>query len=373
LAEILHLEDFFMHKKKIAVLFGGCSAEHEVSLVSALSVIRSLPKDKYEIIRIGITKDGRWYMYTGPDEKIPSGEWEKSNEKVPAFLCPDRSVGGIVVNTSNGCRIVKVDCVFPVLHGRNGEDGTIQGLLELSGIPFVGCGTRSSAVCMDKAITHSLLANADIACAKYLWFYRDSYNGDSIRKIKTKIDARLGYPVFVKPADSGSSVGVTKVGCENELDAAVAAAAAESSKILVEEAVDGQEIECAVLGNRNPEAAEKVGEVVASAAFYDYDDKYKSGKSKLNIPAHIGKDVSDEIRSTAVHAFRILGCRGFARVDFFVRNGKEVLLNELNTIPGFTSISMYPKLWEASGVPYSELLDRLIQLAFDDGAKDFRR
>ncbi len=362
-----------MHKKKIAVLFGGCSAEHEVSLVSALSVIRSLPKDKYEIIRIGITKDGRWYMYTGPDEKIPSGEWEKSSEKVPAFLCPDRSVGGIVVNTSNGCRIVKVDCVFPVLHGRNGEDGTIQGLLELSGIPFVGCGTRSSAVCMDKAITHSLLANADIACVKYLWFYRDSYNGDSIRKIKTKIDARLGYPVFVKPADSGSSVGVTKVGCENELDAAVAAAAAESSKILVEEAVDGQEIECAVLGNRNPEAAEKVGEVVASAAFYDYDDKYKSGKSKLNIPAHIGKDVSDEIRSTAVHAFRILGCRGFARVDFFVRNGKEVFLNELNTIPGFTSISMYPKLWEASGVPYSELLDRLIQLAFDDGAKDFRR
>lgn len=362
-----------MQKKKIAVLFGGCSAEHEVSRVSAFSVIQNLPKEKYDIVRIGITKNGRWYLYNGPDDRIPDGRWERSEEKFPAVLSPDRSTKGFFVTTPEGCKTVSVDCIFPVLHGRNGEDGTIQGLLELSGLPFVGCGTLASAVCMDKAITHSLLSNAGIACAKYLWFFRDKYTGEGIRKIKTKIDARLGYPVFVKPANSGSSVGVTKVKSEAELDGAVAAAAAESDKILVEEAVSGQEVECAVLGNRSPKASDVVGEIVASAAFYDYDDKYNSGKSKLNIPAHIDADVTQEVRTAAVRAFRTLDCRGFARVDFFVRNGKEVLLNELNTIPGFTPISMYPKLWEASGVSYSELLDRLVELAFDDDANDVRR
>ena len=362
-----------MQKKRIAVLFGGVSAEHEVSRVSAYSVMKNLPEDKYEVVPVGITKDGRWYLYTGPVEKIPTGEWETSGDAVPAFVCPDRSVGGIVALAPAGARTVKVDCVFPVLHGRNGEDGTVQGLLELSGLPFVGCGTLASAVCMDKAVTHSLLSNAGIPSARYLWFFRSNYAGEGIRKIRTKIAARLGYPVFVKPANSGSSVGVTKAGSEQELDAAVAAAAAESDKILVEEAVAGREVECAVLGNRRPEAAGPVGEIVASAAFYDYDDKYKSGKSKLNIPAHLDPAVAEEIRSVAVRAFRTLGCRGFARVDFFVRNGKEVLLNELNTIPGFTPISMFPKLWEASGVSYGELLDRLVCLSFDDDAKDYKR
>ena len=362
-----------MQKKKIAVLFGGCSSEHEVSCVSAFSVIQNLPRDRYDIERIGITKDGRWYRYTGPDDLIPDGKWEQSSEKTRAFLSPDRSVRGIAVDSPNGFQTIPVDCVFPVLHGRNGEDGTVQGLLELSGLPFVGCGTLASAICMDKAITHSQLENAGIESAKYLWFFRNRYEGEGIRKIKTKIDARLGYPVFVKPANSGSSVGITKVKSEAELDAAVAVAAAESDKILVEEAVTGQEVECAVLGNSKPEAAGVVGEIVASAAFYDYDDKYNSGKSKLNIPAHLDDSVAEEIRSTAVRAFRILGCRGFARVDFFVRNGKEVLLNELNTIPGFTPISMYPKLWDASGVSYSELLDRLVRLSFDDDAQDYKR
>lgn len=362
-----------MQKKKIAVLFGGCSSEHEVSRVSAYSVIRNLPKEKYDIVRIGITRDGRWYLYNGPDDKIPGGEWERSEKKMPAFLCPDRSVGGIVANAPDGFRTVPVDCVFPVLHGRNGEDGTVQGLLELSGLPFVGCGTLASAVCMDKAITHSQLANAGIPSAKYLWFYSSKYTSEGAKKIKVKVNARLGYPVFVKPANSGSSVGISKVLREEELDAAVARAAAESDKILVEEAVAGQEVECAVLGNLDPKAAGAVGEIVASAEFYDYDDKYKSGKSKLNIPARLDEAVAAEIRSIAERAFRMLGCRGFARVDFFVRNGREILLNELNTIPGFTPISMYPKLWEASGVSYGELLDRLVRLAFDDGAKNFKK
>lgn len=354
-----------MQKKKIAVLFGGRSPEHEVSRVSAYSVIRNLPAEKYDAVRVGITKEGRWYLFDGPAEQIPDGSWEKSGRTEPAFLTPDRGAGGLVTAGPGGTRTVPVDCVFPVLHGHNGEDGTVQGLLELSGIPFVGCGTLSSAVCMDKAVTHSLLSNAGIACAKYLWFYRHNYPAGK-EKIKIKIGARLGYPVFVKPAASGSSVGVSKVAREEELDAAVEKAALDGEKILVEEAVAGQEVECAVLGNLSPEASAVVGEIAPSAEFYDYDDKYRSGKSQLYIPAHLDEAVAREVRETAVRAFRQLGCRGFARVDFFVRGGREVLLNELNTIPGFTPISMYPKLWEASGLPYGGLLDRLIGLALEE-------
>lgn len=353
-----------MDRKKIAVLFGGCSSEHEVSRVSAASVIRNLPKEKYDPVLIGITKDGRWYLYGGPLEAVEDGSWERDEKNRPAFPSPDRGVGGIVVCGPEGLRTIPVDCVFPVLHGKNGEDGTVQGLLELSGIPFVGCRTLSSAACMDKAVTHTLLSAAGIKQANYLWFFSHKYKTGA-DKIKLKINARLGYPIFVKPANAGSSIGVSKVSCEAELDEAVAKAAREDGKIVVEEAVTGQEVECAVLGNLEPEAAPMVGEIAASAQFYDYDDKYKSGKSQLFIPARLDGAVAEEIRSTAVRAYRMLGCRGFARVDFFVRGGKEVLLNELNTIPGFTSISMYPKLWEASGLPYGELLDRLIRLALE--------
>lgn len=351
-----------MEKTKIAVLFGGCSPEHEVSRVSAYSVIRNLSKEKYEIYCIGITKSGRWYLYDGPAEAIPDGSWEKGDRKRPAFLTPDRGIGGIVVSGPESAAVLPVDCVFPVLHGRNGEDGTMQGLLQLSGLPFVGCGTLVSAVCMDKAVTHSLLTGVGIKQANYLWFYYPRFL-ENPEKIKVKVGARLGYPVFVKPAGSGSSVGVSRVESEAGFDDAVRLAATEGDKILVEEAVVGQEVECAVLGNDRPEAAPMVGEIAASAAFYDYDDKYKSGKSKLYLPAHLSDEVAQELRAIAVRAYRTLGCRGFARVDFFVRNKTEILLNELNTIPGFTPISMFPKLWEASGLPYPELLDRLISLA----------
>jgi D-alanine-D-alanine ligase len=358
------MEDEGMNRKKIAVLFGGCSSEHEVSCVSAYSVLNNLSKEKYETYRIGITKDGRWYLYNGPLEAIPDGSWEQSEQKCTAFLSPDRSVGGLVVYKGDKTEVLPVDCVFPVLHGKNGEDGTMQGLLQLSGLPFVGCSTLSSAICMDKAVAHTLLAGVGIKQAQYLWFYYPRYL-EKPDKVRLKISARLGFPVFVKPAASGSSVGVSRVTCEEELDDAIRLAATEGDKILVEEAISGQEVECAVLGNENPEAAAKIGEIAASAAFYDYNDKYKSGKSKLYIPAHLSEEVSQELRSIAVRAYRTLGCRGFARVDFFVRNNKEILLNELNTIPGFTPISMYPKLWEASGLSYSALLDRLIDLALE--------
>ncbi|QEY34674.1 D-alanine--D-alanine ligase [Caproiciproducens galactitolivorans] len=352
-----------MGKKKIAVVFGGCSSEHEISCISAASVIDNLPKDKYEPVCLGITKKGRWYLFSGPTEEIADGRWEHNALNVPAFLSPDRDIGGIVVDGKMGFDVIKVDCVFPVLHGRNGEDGTIQGLLQLSGIPFVGCRALASADCMDKAVTHTLLTAAGIHQAKYLWFYAEKYKTGAA-KIKVKIDARLGYPIFVKPANAGSSVGVSKVMGEAELDAAVAKAANEDDKIVVEEAIVGQEVECAVLGNAEPEAS-IVGEISASAEFYDYDDKYKSGTSKLYIPARLDETVAEEIRANAVRAYRMLGCTGLARVDFFVREGREVILNELNTMPGFTSISMYPKLWEASGLSYGDLLDRLIKLAFE--------
>ncbi len=353
-----------MNKKKIAVIFGGCSSEHEVSRLSATSVINNLPKDKYEPVLVGITKDGRWYLFSGPVEEIADGRWEKNPLNKPAFLSPDRGAGGIAVGGENGFEIIGVDCVFPVLHGRNGEDGTIQGLLQMSGIPFVGCRALASAVCMDKAVTHTLLTAAGIHQANYLWFYANKYDEAGAKKIKVKIEARLGYPVFVKPANAGSSVGITKVHSEAGLDAAVAKAAREDDKIVVEEAIVGQEVECAVLGNNEPEAS-TVGEIAASAEFYDYDDKYNSGKSQLYIPAHLGEEVIEEIRRVAARAYRMLGCTGLTRVDFFVRDGKEVILNELNTMPGFTSISMYPKLWDACGVSYGELLDKLIEFSFE--------
>lgn len=353
-----------MEKLKVAVIFGGCSSEHEVSCVSAYSVLQNLSKDKYDILPIGITKEGKWYLYSGGYGEIPNGKWENSPEKRPAFISPDRGVGGIVVLDGGSAEIIKIDCAFPVLHGRNGEDGTMQGLFQLAGIPFVGCGTLSSAICMDKAVTNSLLVDAGIKKAHYLWFYSYNYKKGS-DKIKTKVAARLGYPVFVKPANAGSSVGISKVESEDEFDKAVVKAAHEDGKIVVEEALSGQEIECAVFGGNEPKASSVVGEIAASAEFYDYDDKYKSGKSQLYIPAHLDETVAEEVRKTAVRAYAIFGCRGMARVDFFVRNGNEVLLNELNTIPGFTPISMYPKLWKASGVAYGELLDKLVSSAFE--------
>lgn len=354
-----------MSKTTVAVLFGGCSSEHEVSRVSATSVIQNIPKDKYDVVMVGITKEGHWLLFSGDVAELSDGSWEKHPQNRAALISPDRTRRGILAQTEGGLEQIPVDVVFPVLHGKNGEDGTIQGLLQLAGIPFVGCSALASAVCMDKAITNSLLETAGIAQAHYLWFFMDNYRTGA-DKIKIKIEARLGYPVFVKPANSGSSVGVSKVTRAEDLDAAIQKAAREDTKIVVEEAIDGQEVECAVLGLSRPDAS-IVGEIASGADFYDYEDKYnKSSAAKLYIPARIPEQTAEEIRKTAMRAYRMLGCSGLARVDFFVRNSDgAVLLNELNTLPGFTSISMYPKLWEASGLSYPELLDRLIQLAFD--------
>lgn len=348
-------------KLSLAVIFGGVSSEHEVSRMSVTSILENLSNERYEVHMVGITKEGRWLLYTGPVEDILSGAWEQG-PVTPAFLSPDPSVHGLVALRDGKAETIHVDVIFPALHGKNGEDGTIQGLFQLSGIPYVGCDTESSAICMDKAVTHSLLSSADIEQAHYLWFYADRFDA-APDTIKNKIQARLDFPVFVKPASAGSSVGVSKVERFEDLDQAIRKAAREDKKVVVEEGITGQEVEVAVLGNRDCDAS-IVGEIGASAQFYDYDDKYINGTSQLYIPARIPEEASEKIRQTAVRAYRLLGCSGLARVDFFVTAGdNRVILNEINTLPGFTSISMYPKLWMAMGLSYGELLDKLIELA----------
>ena len=348
-------------KLSLAVIFGGVSSEHEVSRMSVTSILENLSNERYEVHMVGITKEGRWLLYTGPVEDILSGAWEQG-PVTPAFLSPDPSVHGLVALRDGKAETIHVDVIFPALHGKNGEDGTIQGLFQLSGIPYVGCDTESSAICMDKAVTHSLLSSADIEQAHYLWFYADRFDA-APDTIKNKIQARLDFPVFVKPSNAGSSVGVSKVERFEDLDQAIRKAAREDKKVVVEEGITGQEVEVAVLGNRDCDAS-LVGEIGASAQFYDYDDKYINGTSQLYIPARIPQEVSEKIRQTAVRAYRLLGCSGLARVDFFVTAGdNRVILNEINTLPGFTSISMYPKLWMAMGLSYGELLDKLIELA----------
>lgn len=348
-------------KLSLAVIFGGVSSEHEVSRMSVTSILENLSNERYEVHMVGITKEGRWLLYTGPVEDILSGAWEQG-PVTPAFLSPDPSVHGLVALRDGKAETIHVDVIFPALHGKNGEDGTIQGLFQLSGIPYVGCDTESSAICMDKAVTHSLLSSADIEQAHYLWFYADRFDA-APDTIKNKIQARLDFPVFVKPSNAGSSVGVSKVERFEDLDQAIRKAAREDKKVVVEEGITGQEVEVAVLGNRDCDAS-LVGEIGASAQFYDYDDKYINGTSQLYIPARIPQEVSEKIRQTAVRAYRLLGCSGLARVDFFVTAGdNRVILNEINTLPGFTSISMYPKLWMAMGLSYRELLDKLIELA----------
>lgn len=348
-------------KLSLAVIFGGVSSEHEVSRMSVTSILENLSNERYEVHMVGITKEGRWLLYTGPVEDILSGAWEQG-PVTPAFLSPDPSVHGLVALRDGKAETIHVDVIFPALHGKNGEDGTIQGLFQLSGIPYVGCDTESSAICMDKAVTHSLLSSADIEQAHYLWFYADRFDA-APDTIKNKIQARLDFPVFVKPSNAGSSVGVSKVERFEDLDQAIRKAAREDKKVVVEEGITGQEVEVAVLGNRDCDAS-IVGEIGASAQFYDYDDKYINGTSQLYIPARIPQEVNEKIRQTAVRAYRLLGCSGLARVDFFVTAGdNRVILNEINTLPGFTSISMYPKLWMAMGLSYGELLDKLIELA----------
>lgn len=349
-----------MAKKELCVIFGGKSPEHSISRKSVTSVLNNLDKDKYNINVIGITKQGEWYLYTGDYANIEGGEWEydEANKK-KAVLSPDAGEKAVLVFDGGFVKRFNPDILFPVLHGEYGEDGTIQGLFELSGIPYVGMGVMASANSMDKFNSKIVFKHAGIPQADWV----EVRISDDFEKKMDEIENKLGYPCFVKPARTGSSVGVGKAHNREELNSALKHASEFDRKILVEENIDGHEVECAVLGNDNPKAS-TVGEILPTVEFYDFDAKYNDNSTKLQIPADLPEETIEKIREYAVRAFKALDGQGLSRVDFFVKNSDgTVVLNEINTLPGFTNISMYPKLWNAMGLGYSELLDNIIELA----------
>ena len=351
-----------MEKLKLGVIFGGMSTEHEVSIVSGTSIIKTLNKEKYEIIPIYLSKAGEWFYY---DKKVEDIEVLQVGDKIEE-----------VKPIENPINLLKsLDVAFPVLHGLYGEDGTIQGLLELLKVKYVGCRVLSSSVCMDKVYAKIIFEKANLSQANYV--YIKAHNGNytyvdhefnqenmDLKQITQKVEQTLGFPVFVKPSNSGSSVGINKASNKQELENAISYAVQFDTKILIEEEIIGREIECAVLGNEEVKAT-CVGEILPAEEFYTFDAKYKNAESRVVIPAEIAEDKQEKIKNLAIKAFQAVDGKGLARVDFFIRKkDNQVCINEINTLPGFTQISMYPKLWEHCGLPYSELLDELIELAY---------
>src|SRR5436305_5542488 len=356
---------------RVAVVYGGRSGEHEVSLRSAAAIIANLDPERYEGVQVATVKEGRWH--TGPESLAALERAQRDLAPIPSHglevtLPPDPTRRGLVPLA--GGPPIPLDVVFPVLHGTYGEDGTIQGLLELAGLPYVGAGVLASAIGMDKAIMKSVFRDAGIAICRWLVA---RVGAEPAATLARRVEAELGFPCFVKPANLGSSVGISKVKQPGGLAAAVAEAGAYDPKLVIEAAIDGREFEVAVLGNDEPEAS-VVGELVPSREFYDYADKYVEQGARVMIPAPLPDTTAAAMRALALRAFRAIDCTGLARVDFFLEQGTErVLVNEINTMPGFTAISMYPKLWEASGLPFGALLDRLIALACDRHAARSRR
>jgi D-alanine-D-alanine ligase len=346
-------------KLTLGVIFGGNSTEYEVSLVSASSVLRNVDLDRFNVVMIGITRQGEWYEYFGKIDDIESGEWVNSPDKKRAFISPDPTIHGLIDQNGN---TTYLDVVFPVLHGKNGEDGTMQGLLELSGIPFVGCNTLTSAICMDKDLTHIVLTHHQIPNARWISI-RKTVSYEDLTKAFDYAERYLGYPMFVKPANAGSSVGIRKAKNRDELVDAVFYAHTFDDKVVVEEFIKGIEVECAVMGNENP-IASVLGEICPCNEFYDYDAKYQSA-SETYIPARISEETTQLVKETAVKAYKALGCRGLTRVDFFVKPNGSICLIEPNTLPGFTSISMYPKLRMQDGTSYKDVITSLIAYALE--------
>jgi len=347
---------------RVAVLFGGKSGEHEVSIASARSVLRAIDRTKYDVRPIAITKEGRWLAGDGASQLL-QGAGPRHLADHSAQLAQGECEQTLVLKEA-AQRLLDIDIVFPVLHGTYGEDGTIQGLLELAGLPYVGAGVLGSALGLDKIAAKDVLRANGLPVVPGMPVQRSRWRQEPAAVLQ-EAEQRFGYPVFVKPANMGSSVGVTKAHNHSELVRALDAAARYDRRILVEPAVNAREIECSVLGNDDP-VASLPGEVVPCNEFYDYDAKYVDEGSTLQIPADIPQELAERVRSYAARAYLAIDCAGMARVDFFLcRDTGELYVNELNTIPGFTDISMYPKLWEASGLPYPKLIDRLIALAFE--------
>ncbi len=375
------------NKISVGVLFGGRSGEHEVSLASARSIMENIDKHKYDVVPIGITKDGQWIVGGDPMKALVSGV---ASESRPATMLADplrRGVWNIGLDENKpagasqttgasqdralaqaecirAIRLAELDVVFPVLHGTFGEDGTVQGLLELAGVPYVGSGVLASALAMDKTVTKDVLVKHGLPVLPYLVVKRKEWREDPAG-VMTRIESGLAYPVFVKPSNLGSSVGISKVHGPDELSPALDLAARYDRKLVVEQGIEAREIEVSVLGNDEP-IASVPGEVIPCREFYDYRAKYVETDSQLLIPAPLDAKVTEQVRHMAIRAYRALDCAGMARADFLLDKGSEELwVSELNTIPGFTQISMYPKLWEASGISYRELVDRLIALAIE--------
>ena len=351
-----------MSKLTVCILFGGISPEHAVSLRSAESVLNNIDHEKYNVLPVGITRDGEWILFGGTDyAELPSERWLSNPANRKALISPVRGQG-LLTFEEEGMKVQGVDVVFPVLHGENGEDGAMQGLLQMAGIPCVGPHVSASAVAMDKTLTKLVADNAGVDQAA--WQLVRRYDAQYCMEcILDKLEKRFRYPMFVKPAGTGSSVGVSKAADREALRTALLSAGEYDDKILVEEFIHGREIEVAVMGNRNP-VASICGEIDSGADFYDYDAKYITDTSVAYIPARIDETVAEQVRDTAVKIYKAIGCQGLSRVDFFVTyKENRVVFNEINTLPGFTSISMYPKLFAASGIPYSRLIDELIKLA----------
>ncbi|SET36232.1 D-alanine-D-alanine ligase [Salinibacillus kushneri] len=355
-------------KRRVGIIFGGKSAEHEVSLQSAKNIVDAIDPEKYNVTLLGIDKDGKWHIndqshYLLNEENPKLIQLNKSNEHVA--IVPGET-NQQLINASGEVSLEQLDVIFPIVHGTLGEDGSLQGMLRLANIPYVGTNVLGSALCMDKDIAKRLLKDAGINVAKSITVKRREKEALNFQNIKEKI----GLPFFIKPANQGSSVGVSKVNTEQEFKQGMEDAFTYDHKVLLEENIDGRELECSVLGNDDP-VASLPGEILPQGDFYSYETKYidESG-ALLEAPANLADDEIKNIKETAVHAFKALECEGMARVDFFMQKDGTLVLNEINTLPGFTKISMYPKLWEISGIPYSELIDRLIELAIDRHEQD---
>lgn len=346
-------------KENVLLLFGGQSSEHEVSLKSVTTVINHMDREQYEVYPVGITKEGRWLLYTGNNTDFTSNRWDEVG--IPAVLSPDATRKSLVVLKENEPAIfIKIDKVFPVLHGRNGEDGTIQGLCELARIPFVGCGVLASAVSMDKAFTKIVVKEKGVPQANFVLVYERELVDEV--KVIDKIEAAFPYPYFIKPANAGSSVGISKAANREELIAGLKLALEHDCKVLVEETIVGREVETAVLGNGEIQVS-GVGEILAAAEFYDFDAKYNNAESKTVVNAKLDEAIKEQIRSYAKDVFEAVEGKGISRVDFFVKEDGGIIFNEINTLPGFTSISMYPMLWADAGIETKELITKLLDLA----------
>ncbi|MGL5314503.1 MAG: D-alanine--D-serine ligase VanG [Peptostreptococcaceae bacterium] len=349
-----------MNKNNVLIIFGGKSNEYEVSLKSASAVIDNIDKNKYNITTIGITKEGKWLKYNGSTDRIRNNTWYEEDICKEAFISPCTSHKAVFEIENNKVKLTPIDIVFPIIHGKYGEDGTLQGLLELSGIPFVGCNTLSSAICMDKSIAHNVVAQAGIKVTKSLIIYEK--DEDVIQKIRSK---NIIFPVYVKPSKSGSSIGITRITSIDELCCALEEAFRHDDKIVIEEEIEGFEVGCAVLGTKEI-LVSGVDEIELFDEFFDFEEKYNSVASKIHPIARIKDTKAEEIRRTAKKIYNALSCKGMARVDMFIDKNGEIYFNEVNTIPGFTSSSRYPKMMELMGLNYTILIDKLIDVAIEE-------